>query len=50
MKIKLRFTKAIVRLPALLAKQTGGIHESVDEEFALLEVDFKTLDRISRYQ
>lgn len=42
------FTKAINRLPALIAKQTGSSQETKDDEFTFLETQFKQVDLISR--
>ena len=42
------FTKAVGRLPALIAKSTGGAHETKDEEFLALQEQFKMLDTLAR--
>ncbi len=42
------FTKAVGRLPALIAKSTGGIQETKDEDFLHLEEQFKMLDILAR--
>lgn len=41
-------TKALNRLPALISKSTGGLQETKDEDFLLLEEQFKTVDRLAR--
>jgi BAR domain len=38
------FTKAINRLPAIIAKQTGSQQETKDQEFSLLYESFKQID------
>ncbi|KAJ3362651.1 hypothetical protein HDU91_003316 [Kappamyces sp. JEL0680] len=42
------FTKAINRLPAMIAKSTGASQSSVDEEFNHLEAQFKLVDVLAR--
>ena len=42
------FTKAVGRLPAMIAKSTGGIQETKDEEFLHMEEQFKMLDSLAR--